>query len=64
MNNMTDKEVKEITKNDENYFYIKVEKQNDFSKVKSVEICSRRKSDKTKVLIKSARNIINEGEKK
>ena len=53
----TDKYTKEIVVEDPNYFNVKIASSDGFEKIKSVEICSRKKKDKSHDLIKKAREL-------
>ena len=48
----------QITTQDENYFYIKVTKVDGITNQKEVEIATRRKTDKTKDIIKRAKELL------
>lgn len=53
--------IKEITKKDENFFHIKLEKFKGFNKeAMTVELTSRKKEDKSDNLIKKAKGLLDE----
>jgi len=50
--------IKEITKEDKNYIYVKITNQKDFSRTNEVELISRKEKDSVVALVEMARETI------